>query len=107
VEVARAAVGVNVAIVPAEFTVTAPGTTAPPYTLNVTVAGVSVIAFIALLNWTCTVVVVRTPVAPLAGVTGVTVGVAMDASPLVMKDDVYRALLVVPLRSDTPEILRV
>ena len=59
--------------------------TVPPPPVSVKVELVSVVEFIASLNVACTVEVIATPVALLAGVTVVTVGAGAAA---VVKDQV-------------------
>ena len=72
VPVARADVGVNVAVVPAK--VTAPFTGVAPGPVNVNVAALIVAGFMAPLNVAEIVVLRPTPVAPFAGTVEMTVG---------------------------------
>jgi hypothetical protein len=69
---ARTAAGVNVAVVPLYATV--PATPAPPGSATVKVEVVIEAEFIAMVNVAVTVVLMRTPVAPWAGVTDATPG---------------------------------
>lgn len=69
---ARAAAGVNVAVVPENVTV--PVTAAPPAPVTRNVDIFIVVAFIASLKLAVIICVNGTPVAPFAGVVAVTVG---------------------------------
>jgi hypothetical protein len=69
---ARTADGVNVAVEP--LYATAPATATPPGPDTVKLPVVIEAEFIAMLNVAVTVVLIRTPVAPCAGVTDTTLG---------------------------------
>jgi hypothetical protein len=72
VPVARAVVGVKVAVMPAKVTV--PATGVAPGPVNVNVAALIVAGFIASLNVAETVVLAAAPVAPFIGIVEMTVG---------------------------------
>jgi hypothetical protein len=90
----RLAFGVNVAMSFAYVTV--PLTAPPPCAASVKVALVSVVAFIASLKVAVSAAVIDTPVAPLSGVTAVTVGAGGGGAAAVVNDQLSFALSAVP-----------